>query len=525
MNGVTVAWQPDFERVIHRTGGLVVVREEYPGACAFDEATAIECLRDAQRGGIETLTRLARASNGTFLAAVVHVEERRAYIIGDALGVQPLYWRESAFGRHAASTLDEILTTFENPPPLDLAGVLSQALLSYSFGRRTSFAGVTRSEAATILCLDDRTFSSTSYFEWTSLEARAQPLESGRDRVALAFRSAIEDRLQRDDDHVAFLSGGLDSRAIVASLIGEGARPTTVSIAPPATQDMEYARAFAQLNGLPFFAVDRPAMRRIDWPGLMRQALFQMHRNDVRRVWSGDGGSVCGGCVYLDEALIDAFRAGTDDAQRVLYTKLSLGLPALLRISRPWRDAYAQVVEDFRSAIEESRRVGDDRAAHLFFVLSDQRRHLDHYFNSQSRHRLGFLLPFYDRRVLEAFLSHPLQDRLFHRLYMRWFANLPAQASAVPWQTYPGHEPCPVASEGRLEYQWAPDAQTRELAIKRELVGAGFRQALPRADGGFSLKLASVIAAALHATGLRRQDLMLSIVADLQSARDTASTG
>ena len=120
--------------------------------------------------------------------------------------------------------------------------------------------------------------------------------------------------------------------------------------------------------------------------------------------------------------------------------------PRLFR--QPWRRiAEQRPLEAMRQAMQRFSRLPAQKAFHLFIVSNDLRRHLHDAFEASARTGLDIAAPFYDRRVLHSVLSlaPPLDPYLEHRLYHEVVRLWPDACFRVPWQTYPGHEPCPVA--------------------------------------------------------------------------------
>jgi asparagine synthase (glutamine-hydrolysing) len=114
-------------------------------------------------------------------------------------------------------------------------------------------------------------------------------------------------------------------------------------------------------------------------------------------------------------------------------------------------------------------------------------------------------LPFFDSSFLELVVSMPIDICLKHKFYVKWLSHFSPSVTAIPWQVYPGHQPCPVPVPDGLEYQWSAKYQTAEQAARK-------RQVVTQAKALFSephfpravldrrdLRLA----AWMHATGLR----------------------
>ena len=113
----------------------------------------------------------------------------------------------------------------------------------------------------------------------------------------------------------------------------------------------------------------------------------------------------------------------------------------------------------FEGILEELRAlhaIDPGRSFYLFLMLNDQRRHMAEHFEHIDLHRIEFQLPFYDSEFLELMVSSPVDLCLEHGFYNQWLQDLPPSMVQVPWQAYPGHEPCPLPMPKGLRYQWGP---------------------------------------------------------------------
>jgi len=69
-------------------------------------------------------------------------------------------------------------------------------------------------------------------------------------------------------------------------------------------------------------------------------------------------------------------------------------------------------------------------------------------------YRVEFLTPFFDSDFVASVVECPLDLCLGHKFYTKWISCFPALYTSVPWQTYPGHEPCPLPVPAGLPNQW-----------------------------------------------------------------------
>jgi asparagine synthase (glutamine-hydrolysing) len=173
-------------------------------------------------------------------------------------------------------------------------------------------------------------------------------------------------------------------------------------------------------------------------------------------VWAGDGGSVGLGHVYLRPDLVRLEREGRrDDAITRFVDQQHAHVP--VRILRPhFAERLANVPRD--GIAEELARLKPEdpaRAWYLFLMLNDQRRHLAYHYDDLDLHRLELHLPFYDSCFIESVVRAPIDLCLGHRFYLRWLKHFSIAVNTVPWQAYPGHEPCPLPIPETLGYQWS----------------------------------------------------------------------
>ena len=59
-----------------------------------------------------------------------------------------------------------------------------------------------------------------------------------------------------------------------------------------------------------------------------------------------------------------------------------------------------------------------------------------------------------DSRFLERALTIPVDWTLYHGFYHEWMGQFDRAARSVPWQTYPGQQPCPVPATQSFPTQW-----------------------------------------------------------------------
>jgi hypothetical protein len=369
------------------------------------------------------------------------------------------------------------LRILEGVAPLQpcLTGRAEAAVFGFPLGDRTPYRDVFRIRESQWLMARDGALRSGHYSNWpdrTSAPASVDELYS-------VFQDAVDLRLSSHGDGrrpLAFLSGGLDSRAVVSQLLRKVTEVQAFNFSPPGSQDRGFASAFAAQFGsrLKLTHHQLPSYNFPRWSDIAREALSAESDDTPSSglIWSGDGGSVGFGYVYLNRSIVShAGRGDLQAATRELLDSNNLEVPNLVLRSRFRRQVRDLVQKNVLSELRRGDRP-DAWRPYFFLLFNDQRRHLGTHFEDIDQHRLEFQLPFFDAEFLKAVATLSAGDCVGHAAYMRWFQRFPETAYAVPWQTYPGHEPCAVDSPGTLSNQWENGtgkaaAPTRDLARAR----------------------------------------------------------
>jgi hypothetical protein len=480
--------------------------------------------------------QLARC-RGTFACVHFDAPGHTFQLVTDALGLRPVYFVVQDGWLIFSSTLRVLEATQAIEKTLSQLGMAELSAFTYPLGDRTPYEGIKRLREGEMLSASRAGVSLENTIDWLTPGSSAGTPEAAAADIYACFDEAVCLRAGRDQTVCSFLSGGMDSRAIVANLLSSGREVVAMNFSSPNSQDENYARQFAavagpgcHLHGLPGGHFPNFSLLAL----AAKTTLEQAGLNGVERpglLWSGDGGSVGLGHVYMDERMLDLADLGdVQGAVDYFLTFNRIGLSTGI-LSAATRHCLPQML--FDSVVKEVNRYPRPdmgRRLYLFLLFNDQRRHLHAHFESIDQHGLELLTPFFDTRFLQAVAATPVRWGVLHRLYGDFFAQLPSFARQTPWQTYPGHEACPVqgaeAQQGG-DYQWA---QVRE----RQGLRARFRSAWQLVGAVRSGKKPSVfsrsrvwLAALGHALGLQDSRYILARLSLYQHhmARTTGAQG
>lgn len=278
--------------------------------------------------GIECLSRL----NGMFAFAILDRQEKRLFLARDRLGVKPLYYAERgsflAFASRpgALRALDARLNS-----PMDPTALRLYLELGYVPAPFALYEGVHKLPPAHYLVADESGVRSARYWDFRHLvpdqswESRSE--DDLLDELDQLVRGAVRMRLMSDVPLGTFLSSGVDSALVAASMCGEGSAPPrafTIGFAEAAYDETEASARIARhlrieqttetlsvsslMSLLPQFVdeYDEPFADSSAFPTL---ALARLTSRHVKVVLSGDGGDEAFGGYHYYQLMEQLRRA------------------------------------------------------------------------------------------------------------------------------------------------------------------------------------------------------------------------
>jgi hypothetical protein len=417
-----------------------------------------------------------RNASGTFCAVHYDPRTHAAHLIGDRLGLRPLYYTVLEEFVYFSSALRIFEALQEVPKKMDVVSVVETTGFGYPFGAGTPYAGIKMVQPCEIITIRYGDMKSSRYFSWDSIApskaTAADALKEAFDR----FRSSVRRRLRSDRTTFAYLSGGLDSRCVVAALRAEGVRVYTFNFSPPNTQDQVFGRQFGNRIGAIHHEISTGPVW--DWSKTIADAWrMSPHRDEQaperpKTAWSGEGGSVGLGHVYISPEIVSLMRSG--DISGAIDVFLQQQKKRILtRILTP------KLAHQFRSYLQLRLRSELDAIGHsdplrtfyIFLNLNGPRRHLVRHFETIDELRTEFQMPFNDADFLEYITSLNVEPCLYHKFYVDWMSFFDPAVREVPWQAYPGHARSPVPIPADLPDQWnMENPKEQRQAVQRELL-------------------------------------------------------
>ncbi len=361
--------------------------------------------------------------------------------------------------------------------------------------------------------VSQKKISYRQYWNWDESEPSVETEEKLLSQLHSRFEEAVARRNRRDRTSAAYLSGGLDSRCVVAALHAQNVRVHTFNFARPGTQDQIFGLDFARRINAIHEEVPKEAGDLIpDYSSLMARAWNASRHRPVcpaerpALVWSGEGGSVALGHVHMNQKIVALMRAGHvgEAIEEYVQREYVYVSPKLFR-PKVGNDLGRVVKKGIREELDGLHAKDPARNFYLFLMLNDQRRKLAGHFENLDLHRLELQLPFFDSNFLASIIATPIDLCLRHNLYVKWLAYFHCSVADVPWQAYPDHEPCPHPIPPGLVYQWEQNHQVAERTSQKQQLIEQASALLRTADFPYPLlsKRNLRLAVWLHSLGWR----------------------
>jgi asparagine synthase (glutamine-hydrolysing) len=162
-------------------------------------------------------TQLPTKLNGMFAFSIWDARRRRMLLGRDRIGVKPLYWYEDEEKLAWASEIKALLAVPGVRAELDHDALVDFITFGYVPAPRTLFRGIRKVPPATVVSIDSRGTQCETYWDVT-FECEQRDERSWCEELRDMLDDAVRIRLMSDVPLGAFLSGGIDSSAIVATM-------------------------------------------------------------------------------------------------------------------------------------------------------------------------------------------------------------------------------------------------------------------------------------------------------------------
>ena len=193
--------------------------------------------------------------NGMFALAWWSAVERRLILVRDRLGIKPLYWHQTPEGTLLfASEVRALLASGKVRRVLNRDSVADQWMYGTVHAPATIVSGVQLLEPGSLLVAQDEDLRVAQWWDPAD-EALGEPTfddRARRFRIRELLSDSVALRMRSDVAYGAFLSGGIDSSAVVGLMSEVATQPVStfsVTFAEASLDESPWSRAVAKRFG------------------------------------------------------------------------------------------------------------------------------------------------------------------------------------------------------------------------------------------------------------------------------------
>lgn len=235
--------------------GVTVLMEGYvtrlAGQSCGGPVTAQDVLRLYLDEGVAVIARL----RGSYTGAILDARLQRVHVFNDRRATRPLYVRQDDAGVHVGPELAQLARLATPLTDLDPVAVCQFVIFASYYSDRTLFQRIRKLPPATVLTLEPGgKCTQTRYWQLAIDPGRPDvgSEDTWIERVLEGLDASCRNLGRAGANPVLLLSGGGDSRAILACLRRTGQVVDALTYGTSEGDDGPVARRLAQAAGIPF---------------------------------------------------------------------------------------------------------------------------------------------------------------------------------------------------------------------------------------------------------------------------------
>ena len=403
------------------------------------------CLHAYEEYGKEFVNSL----NGSFVLAIYDIKRKKVIIANDRYGFRPLYYATSGGKLLFASEVKAILKDEAFKKELNDETIADFFAFGVIMGNKTFFKGIETLPPASVLTYEDGVISLEQYWDFNYEPDYSLSEEELIERLIAAFTRAVDIRMRDNLRYGLSLSGGLDSRTVLAAVSkSQRHRITVFTFGVPGCDEIKVARKVAQRAGVNHMVIEYKAdellahVKEVVYlsdgmdtisVGFIPYA-FSRVREQVDVFFYGLAleGPVGGICVTPTILNIKS----DEDLARTWYHQIALFSPQAM--AELFGNEYYSKIKDmpFNSLLGSMQRAKPERPVNKSdrWGIQDWVRRFTILGSVIARNKVEDGIPTFDNNFIEAALKIPPELRMDYKVYRKFLMRLAPELAAIPYQ-------------------------------------------------------------------------------------------
>lgn len=449
-------FNPEAQPIFNENGSLFIIfdgkiydyREEMKKLKAKGHKFRFEndpefCLHSYEEYGLNYIEDL----NGSFFFVIHDVEGNKTIIANDRYGLRPHYYTINDERLLFASEIKAILQDQTFKKDLNDEAVADWFAFGEILGNKTFLKDIEVLPPASICIYDGQNFSIDQYWDFNYDPDYNKSEEKFVDELVKAFKKAVKIRMENNHCYGVSLSGGLDSRVIIAAIDKNKRKDVfAFSFGSLNCDEVRIAKKVSKIAGTSFKAIEiTPEM---------------IIKNTERTIHLGDGLYYVGLAFLLpvfkkvrkhievafDGFAFDLLLGGSYINDKILKSKSRKDLFNILSGKRLFTDAelkdllddeYYEKIEDYpsNSFTLVFKNIKSNFPANMsdHFALQNHVRRNTIGGIVLDRNYVEFSHPTYDYNVIDIILKIPPELRYDHRIYRKFLKRIAPELAKITY--------------------------------------------------------------------------------------------
>jgi len=380
---------------------------------------------------------------GAFNIIIWDAKEKKLVVVNDRYGLRPIYYSRRNGKLYLASEVKAILTCNDVPKNIDDGAIASLFFFGFVIGNGTYFESIKLLPPASFLVFRNNEISIHNYWDFNFLDKREDKTQDYYEEGLGNLIVQAVQRHVRDGVRITVpLSGGLDSRTILASISKEYCPINTVTFGTEDMDDVKIAKRVSNALGtnhhcleiLPEDIIDSAKKIVNITDGMIS---FLHSTGNMKLELIRDYTDVCldgmqpFGSFFSPFAIFKRKRKLL--VANYLFQPISMDLAKSLFI-----DSYYKKIKDYpREIIEDiSQKCKSTSASSIidYSIATQYVRRFINYGNLVKRTFVEVRSPFFDNDLVDFIINTPPRERRYQYLYTRTFSRIFPQLSGIPWE-------------------------------------------------------------------------------------------
>lgn len=385
--------------------------------------------------------------NGSFVIAICDLKVEKLLLVNDRYGLRPHYYAVNNDKLLFAPEVKAILQDKDFKKELNDETVADFFAFGEILGNKTFFKEIEVLPPASILTYEKGEISIKQYWNFNYEPDYSKTEDEFVDELVITFKKAVAIRM-KDNNHCGVsLSGGLDSRSVVAAIEKNKRKDVLAfTFGPLDCDEVKIAKKVADITGLmhkiieitPEIIIDNSENEILysdgmDYVGVSYIPPTHKVVKDINIdvVFDGVAFDLTLGGSYLTEEIVNI--KNKDELLRILYAKQRFF--SKIEFSKLFVDEYYNKIRHypllcFEKEFNAVNGTHPGNCCDHFFLQNHVRRwtiggHI------LIRTCIENSVPTYDNNLVDIILNIPPELRLNHRIYRKFLKNLSPELSRI----------------------------------------------------------------------------------------------